>query len=162
MEPAEPDIMSRPPRDPDAAILSRRFLLAMGFYSLLITLVTLVGFGIGLRAGDARRATTIAFMTLALAQLFHLGNARSRGPVLMPKQIFANRWAIAAVPFVLGLQIIAVHWAPLASLLGTVPLQTSDWLLVLGLAAVPAIVGQIGEILDASRRRRVPVQVGVA
>jgi len=162
MEPAEPEIMSRPPRDPEAPILSRRFLIAMGFYSLMITAVTLTGFGYGLQAGDGSRATTIAFMTLALAQLFHLGNARSRGPVLSPRRAFANRWALAAVPFVLGLQVIAVHWAPLAGVLRTVPLTSGDWLIVLGLAAVPAIVGQTVEALSTGRRGRGPVQVAVS
>ncbi len=141
----------RPPHDPKAAILSRQFLLAMGFYSLLITLVTLTGFGYGLQAGDGSRATTIAFMTLALAQLFHLGNARSRGPVVLPRRAFANRWALAAVPFVLALQAIAVHWTPLAAVLSTVPLKAADWLVVLALAAVPAIVGQIVEIVSNTR-----------
>lgn len=36
-------------------------------------------------------------MTLALAQTFHLGNARSPDPVVMPGRAVANRWAPGAV-----------------------------------------------------------------
>jgi len=162
MEPADADIMNRPPRDPDAAILSRRFLLAMGFYSVLITAVTLTSYLYGLRAGDPQRATTLAFMTLALAQLFHLGNARSRTHVLSPPSAIANRWALAAVPLVLALQVTAVHWSPLATVLGTVSLQTGDWLLVLALAAVPAIIGQVVEIVSNTQRQETMVGLWVA
>jgi Ca2+-transporting ATPase len=90
-------------------------------------------------------------MTLALAQLFHLGNARSRGPVLAPRRAIANRWALAAVPFVLGLQVIAVHWTPLAAVLGTVPLSGRDWLVIVVLSSLPGIVGQIIETVTNRR-----------
>ena len=142
VEPAEPDVMSRPPRDPKAGILSRRFLTSLSFFSLLITGATLGVYLWGLGTGSMERAVTLAFMTLALAQLFHLGNARSRSRVVHPARAFANRWALAAVGLVLGLQVLAVHWPPLATLLGTVPLSWSDWGVVLGAASVPALVGQ--------------------
>ncbi len=153
LEPPEPGIMERPPQDPRAAILSRRFLAAMGWYALLITGATLAAFSWGLTSGDTARATTIAFMTLALAQLFHLGNARSRGPVLSPARALANPWALASVPLVLGLQLLAVYWAPLSRTLGTVPLGTSDWLVVGGLSLLPAVVGQLVELVQLRRGR---------
>jgi Ca2+-transporting ATPase len=151
MEPAEPGVMQRPPRDPDEAILSRRFVRAMTFYAALITLATLAAYVWGLRSGDAARAMTMAFMTLALAQLFHLGNARSRGPVLTPRRAMANPWAVGAVALVLSLQVAAVYWVPLAGVLRTVPLPPSDWLIVLGLAAIPAVIGQIGDSVQQHR-----------
>jgi Ca2+-transporting ATPase len=156
MEPAEPGVMQRPPRDPDAAILSPRFVRAMAFYAALITLVTLAAYVWGLRSEDAARAVTMAFMTLALAQLFHLGNARSRGPVLTPRRAMANPWAVGAVALVLLLQAAAVYWAPLAGVLRTVPLPPSDWLIVLGLAAIPAVIGQIADSIQQHRAGRVP------
>jgi Ca2+-transporting ATPase len=142
LEPAEPGIMQRPPRHPDASLLSRGFVRAIAFYAALITLATLAAYGWGLDTGDPARAVTIAFMTLALAQLFHLGNARARGPVLSFRRATANLWALAAVPLVIALQLLAIYWAPLAAVLGTVPLSAGDWLVVLGLSAVPSIVGQ--------------------
>jgi len=151
MEPAEPGVMERSPRDPEKAILSMPFLRAMVFYAALITGVTLLGYGWALRAGEPDRAVTIAFMTLALAQIFHLGNARSRGPVLSWKRATANPWALGAVPVVLGLQILAVHWPPLAEVLRTVPLSGGDWLVVGLLSIAPAVAGQI---VDSIQERR--------
>src|SRR5690606_28414807 len=82
VEPGEPDVMRRPPRDPQEAILSARFVRAISLYALLITAVTLAAFLWALGGGDPARAITVAFMTLALAQTFHLGNARGTEPVL--------------------------------------------------------------------------------
>jgi Ca2+-transporting ATPase len=143
LEPAEPGVMKRPPRDPDASLMSARFLRAMAFYAGLITLATLGAYVWGLGSGDRARAVTLAFMTLALAQLFHLGNARARGPVLTWGRATANRWALAAVPLVIGLQFLAMYWMPLAGVLRTVPLSPADWIAVFGLSAVPAVVGQL-------------------
>jgi Ca2+-transporting ATPase len=146
LEPAERDIMLRPPRDPQEAILSRAFVSRIAFYAALITAVTLAAYIYALNASpgeDGARAVTVAFMTLALAQLFHLGNARSRSAVLSRSAATANRWAIGAVALVLLLQLAAVYVAPLARLLRLAPLGFADWLLIVPLALVPAVVGQL-------------------
>jgi Ca2+-transporting ATPase len=143
VEPAEPDIMRRPPRDPQEAILSRQFLTRVIVYALLMTGATLVAFLGFADANDAARARTIAFMTLALTQGFHLGNERRRNAVLNPRHATANRWAVAALCAVIGLQVLAVQVAPLARVLGTVPLTVREWVIVVGAAAVPAVIGQL-------------------
>ena len=143
LEPPDSGVMSRPPRDPEQSILSGPLVRALALYSGMITAVTLVAFAWALRVDDPARATTVAFMTLALAQLFHLGNARSREPVITPSRAFANPWAVAAVPLVLALQAAAVYWTPLSTLLKTTPLTGEDWLVVGSLAVLPAIVGQL-------------------
>ncbi len=153
LEPGEPDVMSRPPRGPDETILSHGFVRAVGFYAALITLSTLAAYGWGLATLEPERAVTVAFMTLAFAQLFHLGNARSRGPVLRPSRVVANRWALASLPLVVLLQLVAVYWTPVSAVLGTTPLSSSDWGVVVGLAVVPALVGQIVEVVQQRSAR---------
>jgi len=152
LEPAEPDVMKRPPREPQAAIVSGRFVRAMLWCAALISASTIAAYVWGLRGQEPERAVTIAFMTLALAQLFHLGNARSRGPVLGWRRATANAWALGAVPLVILLQLVAVYWPPLAALLRTVPLEGREWLVIVALSAVPAVVGQLTQV--AQRRRR--------
>ena len=150
LEPADPDVMKRPPRDPDAAILSRRFLLSIGFFGMLITIVSLAGFVWQLWSGAAvGQARTVAFATLALAQILHLGNARSRAAVLAPRRAFANRWALIAVVFTIGLQFLAIHFPPLARLLALEPLSAVEWSIVFLLAALPAAAGQHRKLMRA-------------
>lgn len=152
VEPGEPDVLSRPPRDPDQAILSSRFVRSIAFYAILITAATLAAFAVGLRTGTPERAITLSFLTLALAQAFHLGNARSPGHVIAPKRAVANRYALGAVVLVVALQLLALYYAPLASVLRVVPIGFRDWLIVLPLAAAPATIGQGLKLIAAHRR----------
>jgi Ca2+-transporting ATPase len=155
VEPAEPNVMQRPPRDPQQAILSSRFIRGITFYALLITASTLGAFVWALRepGGSTARAETIAFMVLALAQIFHLGTARARGPVFGWRRATANRWALGALVLTIGLQLIAVYVAPLARVLDVVPLAAGDWLLIAPLALLPAAIGQVIAGVHASRSR---------
>ena len=111
VEPGDPDVMTHPPRRPEEAILSRAFLLRIVYYGALITAATLMAFVWAL-ANVPERATTMAFMTLALAQLFHLGNARSEHAVLTMKSALANRYAIGALVLSIALQVMTAHVDP--------------------------------------------------
>jgi P-type Ca2+ transporter type 2C len=142
VEPADVGVMRRPPRDPDKAILSPAFLRGVAFYAVLIAGVTLIAFAV-VGGGDVERGRTAAFMTLALAQGLHLGNGRSRHAVVTPRRATANRWAILALAAVVGLQAMVAGWPALASKLGTVTLGMRDWAAVVGLAVVPALLGQV-------------------
>ena len=154
VEPKEGDVMQRPPRNPDEAILSRSFLGQIALYAVLIAGATLGAFVIALDRGPEERAITVAFVTLALAQGFHLGNARSAGPVLSWARIRANPWALGALGAVVALQLAAVYVPGLASVLRVVPLTSADWMLVLPAALTPAVVGQLLRVF----RRGAPVQ----
>jgi Ca2+-transporting ATPase len=141
MEPGDPDVMRRPPQDPQEAILSRGFLTSVLAFGGLITLCTLAGFMWTLgRVPD--RAPTVAFMTLALAQIAHLGNARSRGPVLRLERAVANPYALVGAGLAVLLQVAAAAVDPLARILRVAPLDPVEWLVVIVLASIPALAGQ--------------------
>lgn len=151
VEPGEDDVMRRPPRDPRAALLSRRFLAGVAVYGVAMTGVTLAAFLWGLRGGDPLRATAFSFTTLSLAQVLHLGNARSRGHVLGRRAATANAAALGAVALTAGLQLLALHLPALRALLGLSPLRAADWAVVLPLAAAPAVAGQAVKALRVRR-----------
>jgi Ca2+-transporting ATPase len=140
MEPGDADVMNRPPRSPQEALLSRAFLASVLVYGSLITASTLAAFV--WRLDQPEKATTLSFMTLALAQILHLGTARSSDPVLRPSRALANPYAVGAVFLAVVLQLVAMYVEPLASVLRVVRLSPLEWLVVGGLAAVPAVVGQ--------------------
>jgi Ca2+-transporting ATPase len=141
LEPADPDVMKRPPRDPREALLSASFIGAVVFYGVWITVVSMAAF-VWAESRAPAHATTICFMTLGLAQIFHLGNARSPHPVLRPARALANRYALLAVAIAAGLQWLPVAVPSLAALMGLMPLDPLEWLAVIGLSALPAVVGQ--------------------
>jgi P-type Ca2+ transporter type 2C len=152
VEPADPDVMRQPPRDPREALLSRSFLSAVLLYAALISVATLAAFVWALRTVPDR-AVTMAFMTLAIAQVLHLGNARSPGSVLAPASIIANRWALGAAAVAIAMQVAAIAWTPLRDVLHLVWLGPREWLIVAACAAAPAVIGQT---LKALSRRGAP------
>ena len=141
MEPAESQVMDRAPRRPDEAILSRAFLLRIAMYGVLITGATMGAYLWALASAPAQ-ATTVAFMTLAFAQIFHLGNARRAHPVLSRRGATSNRYALGAVGLSVLLQVATMYVEPLPRLLRVAPLDGSEWLVVGCCALVPAVTGQ--------------------
>ena len=87
-------------------------------------------------------ATTICFMTLALAQVFHLITARSITASDRRYPRAKNPYAIAAAGLAVGLQLLAVYLTPLASVLQVSPLGPGDWLSIVGFAATPVLAAQ--------------------
>ena len=148
MEPGDPTVMTRPPRDPNEAILSRSFLSSIFGYAAAITLSTLAAFGWGLLTMPDR-APTMAFMALGITQIAHLGNARSNADVLRPARALANRYALAGVALSLALQLATSHGS-LASILGVRTLTAGQWFVVLLCAAIPAAGGQIYKRIRAA------------
>jgi Ca2+-transporting ATPase len=155
MEPPEPDVMRRPPRDPKSAILSPWFLSSVTTYSTLITGATLGVFVYALEVQELAvpHAVTMAFMTLALAQLFHVFNARSARPVI-PRRLFRNRWVWGALALTTGLQVATVYNPLLSRVLRTEALGSGDWLVVLAAALMPLIVGQMLKPISTGSSRR--------
>jgi Ca2+-transporting ATPase len=142
MEPGDRDVMSRPPRSAQEATLSRRFLGSVLFYGVLITVSTIGAFLWAL-GFDPAHASTVSFMTLALAQVFHLGNARSVESVLRPARALANPYALGALVLSVALQLVAVSVEPVARVLQVTSLSSTEWAVIVVVAAIPALVGQI-------------------
>jgi P-type Ca2+ transporter type 2C len=136
-----------------SGILSRSFLLDVLLYGALITASTLAAFGWAL-ARPGGHPTTVAFMTLALAQVFHLGNARSRGPVLRASAALSNPYAVGALILSLVLQIAPMYVDPLARVLRVVPLTAPEWLIVMVCSSVTAVAGQALRLVGARSGRR--------
>jgi len=144
VEPGEPGTMRQPPRDPRAAILSARMLWATVGYGGLIAGASVAAFAWGLSgpSGANGRARSLTFMTLALSQIFHLGNARSELPVTSPDRALSNPFALGAVVLTVGLQLLAALLSPLARVLRIEPLAVQDWAVVAALSLFPAVAGQ--------------------
>lgn len=139
VEPAEPGLMRQPPRDPHAALLSAPMIRSILGYGTLIAACSLAAYAWG--------GSTLAFLTLALAQVFHLGNARSAAPVTVWHRAVSNRYALAAVALAVALQAAAMHYPPLTRVLGVTPPDARGWLVAITLATVPALLGQTAKLL---------------
>jgi len=146
LEPAEPGLMTRPPRNPGAPIVGLASIRKVAAYGLLIAAPALVlNIWNEITGVAGGRAMTMNFMVLAFAQLFHLGNARSDRHVLAPTRAVANTAALAAVAIVFLAQLSTVVFGPLAQVLHVEPLDAREWMLVAVASLVPAVAGQAGK-----------------
>ena len=153
VEAPDPNVMRHPPRDPKQPLLSARLLRLAAWYAVLIAGVTLGTFSVDLFVAHhtEQHARTMAFTTLALAQLLHLGNARSESAVRTIRHALSNRYALAAVALALALQISAVTYSPLARVLSASRLGAVDWVIAVAFALVPAVAGQAAKLLASAR-----------
>lgn len=147
-EPGEPDAMRRPPRPPDEPLLTRKRWVTVIVQALLIALSTLGIFVYGLSAsGDAAYARTLAFATLASAEVLRAYTARSETQTLSKIGVFSNS-AMTLGTSVSFLLIIAVVQIPgLNRVFSTVGLSLRDWLMVLGFGLIPAIGNELRKVV---------------
>jgi Ca2+-transporting ATPase len=91
------------------------------------------------RGLDVQTAETMAFVTLSLCELFRAYTVRSERQSLRQLGIFSNRYMQAAVLASVILLLLVVSVPFLQPIFNTHFLAWNEWLVVLGLALVPAI-----------------------
>ena len=128
MEPAEPDIMTRRPRDPEEAIIGRKDLGRMFFESGTIGLGTMGAFIYGMRRyGLGPAASAMAFNTLTLNELAHALSSRSKyRNVFGGEKLEPNKHLTRAILGMSALQAVITVVPGARKLLGTVPLGWMD------------------------------------
>ncbi len=157
VEPAEPDVLLKPPRDPGAPIVSNRDLVRYGRESLTVTAATMASYGYGvMRYGIGPQASTIAFMNLTLAQLLHAYSCRSETHRVIGGDLPPNPQLNLAVGGSLGLQLLAVFSPALRGLLGTTPLGLIDWLTIGGGAVLPFVLNEASKPANPTQIPPVP------
>jgi len=145
VDPPEPDLMQRPPRDPRTGIFTRPVLtltILGGVWSMLVN-VSLFVWALGSDRGAAH-AVTMTFVSLVLIQFFKAYNFRSdRHSVLV--RPFANRWLNLAIAWELA-ALTAVLYLPVLNVpFGTYPLPLEDW------AIVVAAAFTVSPVLEAAK-----------
>lgn len=149
MEPGNPDILKRKPRDPKASLLDKKFVTQISIQGFLISLSVIAAFLLGLRDTPAI-ACTMAFSTLTFARLLHGFNCRSQHSIF--KIGFKNNWYSLAA-FALGTVLLAlILFVPaLHGLFAVQPLPAQEvWLIVI-LAIIPTILIQLVKVIRENR-----------
>jgi len=141
----EADVMRRPPRDPSESILMRRHWLGITGFSLLITIAVLGAmlYSLSVLQLPQEEAVTISFLTLALAQLWHVFNMRGVRTGFFKNEITRNRYIWGAIVLCLALIALAVWLPGLAYVMQIVPPEPEGWLLVLAASLFPWGLGQL-------------------
>jgi len=154
IDPGEPGVMNRPPRDPSEPIVDRAMWIRIGVVGVTIMAGTvfvldaclpggLFDFATETSVDPLRRARTMAFTTLVLFELFDVFNVRHPTESIFRRESLQNRWLLGAVAFSLVLQAGVVYWEPLQRGFHTVPLAFGDWLLATVVASTVIVVVEV-------------------
>jgi Ca2+-transporting ATPase len=144
MEPPEPEVLNRPPRDPESPIIKRSDFERIALESGVISASALTAYGYGrLKYGQKPQASTILFMSLTLGQVLHTISCRSQTHSIFDKEKLPdNPYVDGAVVGSAALQLLPIFIPPLGNLLQLAPLDPVDWLVVASSAGLPLVINE--------------------
>ncbi|HOI18193.1 MAG TPA: HAD-IC family P-type ATPase, partial [Geobacteraceae bacterium] len=145
VDPPEPDLMRRPPREADAGIFTRPVVFLMlvgGIWSAVVNMPLFVG---ALRCGfPVEKAMSMTFVSLVLIQFVKAYNYRSDRHSVF-RRPFANRWLNLAILWELLLLFLVMTVPFLRTAFGTTRLTLQEWLLV------AAVAGTVVPVIEAGK-----------
>jgi Ca2+-transporting ATPase len=149
-------VMGKPPRDPNEGVLTSAHWKSIIVYGLVIAapvlgILALAVLAMGL---DDSVAITMSFMTLALAQLWHVFNMAGSDEPLRRNEITKNAWIWGALALSSLLVLAAMYIRPLADVLGVEPLDPVQWMLVVAASLFPLASGQMYRLIRRLRQPR--------
>lgn len=156
-EPAERDLMRRPPRSPAEPLLSRFVVWRIVFVGLL-----LVAGGMGFFLWEVARgqslelARTAAVNALLIGEVFYLFNMRSfRDSVLNREGLTGNRYVLFAIGLLLLAQLLFTYAPFMQALFGTAGLDAATWLRIVGFGVLVLFVVEGEKALLRRREIRI-------
>lgn len=147
VEPPAEDVMKQHPRSSHEALLSRSFLILIGWQGAMLGALGLAAYLWALNSyGSGPHARTIAMLALVGVQLGHLFNCRSRTRSALAG-LFTNGFIWGAAAIVIVLQLLAVWWPPLSRVLQTVAPNPMDWGIIGLTMLVPVVIVEITKLI---------------
>jgi len=147
VDPADPDIMERPPRDPKESVFNRPIKILIIGVSAIILLGVLPLFYWTWKGGTLVKAQTMAFTTLVMFEMFNVFNCRSEKHSIFKVGPFSNRFLVVAVTTSILMLLMVIYIPFFDVLFDTVPLGLFDWVLVLAISSTVFFAVEIGKKL---------------
>jgi Ca2+-transporting ATPase len=133
-EPAERNLMTRPPRPPGESIFAHGMWQHMIWVGLLIGALSVLSQGWAWHSGLAHWQT-IVFSVLTLSQLAHVLAIRAESDSLFTLGLWSNRPLLAAVLLTVGLQLAVIYVPALQQVFKTAALTAPELLACFAFAA---------------------------
>jgi Ca2+-transporting ATPase len=139
--PARPGLMHEKPRPASERILTRLQWARIALHGVVIASVTLAAMAyVVVELGfTTERAVTVAFCTIALAQLWHVFNMRGDIGRVFINEITRNPWVWAALALCLALVLMAVYAPVINDVLQLADPGFAGWMVILVASLVPLL-----------------------
>lgn len=141
-EPAEPDVMRRPPRPAGEPLITRLLFVRIAYITVLMVAATFLVYGWELQRGSSLEvARTAVVNMLVMSEVFYLFNVRRfTASAFAPGGLLGNAMALWACGITLALQGLLTYWPPMQALFGTAALDATSWLLIVALAGAKFLI----------------------
>ena len=141
MEPSDKSLLRMPPRNHKEGLLTKDFIQKILIQGGLVAIATVISYYIGLNVSSGF-ATTMAFLTLTIARLFHCFNCRNDKPISKIK-LLSNKFSVMA--FVAGLIFIGgvIVITPLSGLFDIANIGVRNLVFAIALAFAPTALIQL-------------------
>lgn len=154
MDPAEKDIMTRRPRDPNQGFFTRGMIWRIIYQGSTIGLISLAAYLIGLHDGKQAGledpevlGRTMAFAVLGFSQLLHVRNLHSNKRSSFRTSVFSNLALLGAI-FMSALLLLGVLLIPsVSNIFGVMPMDNLHWVYVGALSLVPIAVVELVKLM---------------
>jgi Ca2+-transporting ATPase len=146
LEPQEENVMDNPPRKPKERIINREMVLNIILVGSFMAIGTLWLFNGGLTNGDFVRAQTLAFVTIALFQVFNALNCRSRRLSFFKLGPLTNKYLTLGITASVTLEILVTELPFFQLAFGTTSLSVLDWVLVVLVSSSVFIAEEIRKL----------------
>ncbi len=143
VEPAEPNVMKRPPHNPKESIFARglgSYMIRIGIIFAILTIILMQwayhSTKVPVEGLNPERWKTMVFTTLCLAQMGHAIAIRSNTQLTIELNPFTNPFVWGAVIVTTALQLMLIYVPPLQAFFGTHFLSLNELGICLGFSAL--------------------------
>jgi P-type Ca2+ transporter type 2C len=152
-EPAERDIMKRPPRPPEQSILAEGMAAQMVWVGLLLGGVTLSVMALAIELG-MENWQSMVFTVLCLGQLGNALAIRSQTESVFSQGLLSNRPMTGALALTVALQMATLYVPFLNPVFRTAPLSPLELTIALGASTIVFWVVEAEKLVRRIRTRR--------
>jgi Ca2+-transporting ATPase len=155
VEPKEPGLMQRTPRDTREPILTRPLV----FRIVLVSFLMLLGaFGLfqwvlSWSDGDMAQARTVAVNVFVFGEMFYLFNCRSMTRPMWRLGLFSNKWLLGGVALMALLQMVYTYTPLFHTIFDSRPMNMTEWALVIGNSTLIYLVVELEKYITNSSKR---------
>jgi len=160
MEPAEPNVMKRPPYDPRESIFSRglgAYMIRVGIVLAILTIALMAWAYSYTHAanypGDKNTWKTMVFTTLCIAQMGHALAIRSNTQLTIELNPFSNPYILAAVSVTTVLQLLLIYIPPVRDFFGIHQLSFLELSICIGFSLLMFVWVELEKLFMRSRNR---------
>lgn len=160
VEPADKNIMRRPPRNSRDSIFANRLGIDVIYQGIMVAGLTLAAYFVGFKMehgywgiGQSGDGITMAFLTLSMSEMFHAFNLRNRSRSIFT--VKRQNWILwGAFLISLALTTLLIFVQPLSALFGLTAISIQEYFIAMGIAFLVLPIVEIVKLFEGLAEKR--------